>query len=95
MQVPNMKGAESLSISEIAAQLWRLQKLAEEGHLHQEDLEGITTSLPAFLTIRSQLSAVDWTVCCVPQAFIRQQHASHNARHCYEYHTPGMMCHHS
>jgi pyruvate/2-oxoglutarate dehydrogenase complex dihydrolipoamide acyltransferase (E2) component len=66
VQVPNLKGAESLSISEIAAQLWRLQKLAEEGNLHQEDLEGITTFLPAFLTTRSQLSALDWTVCCVP-----------------------------
>ena len=66
MQVPNVKGAESLSISEIAAQLWRLQKLAEEGHLHQEDLEGITPSLPAFLTTRSHLSAIDWTVDCFP-----------------------------
>ena len=53
MQVPNIKGAESLSISEIAAQLWRLQKSAEEGQLHQEDLEGIT--LPC---LPSQLHAV-------------------------------------
>jgi hypothetical protein len=49
MQVPTIRGAESLSISEIAAHLWRLQKLAEEGHLHQEDLEGITSSLHAFI----------------------------------------------
>ncbi len=39
-QVPNIKGVEQLSVSEIAGHLGRLQQLAEEGHLHQEDLEG-------------------------------------------------------
>lgn len=45
-QVPNIKGVERLSVLEIAGQLGRLQQLAEEGHLHQEDLEGMHLARP-------------------------------------------------
>lgn len=45
--MPNIKGVDQLSVSEIAGHLGRLQQLAEEGHLHQEDLAG--TSFAAFL----------------------------------------------
>ena len=46
-QVPNIKGVDQLSVFEIAGHLGRLQQLAEDGHLHQEDLAGTLPCVPA------------------------------------------------
>ena len=53
-QVPNIKGVEQLSVSEIAGHLGRLQQLAEEGHLHQEDLEGAQQTLCTYFSAAAE-----------------------------------------
>ena len=42
MQVPVIQRAGLLSVMDIALRLQELQLMAEEGHLHQEDLKGMT-----------------------------------------------------
>lgn len=45
LQVPNIKRVGQLSILEVAQRLYDLQQLAEQGHLRQEDLEGMSPAL--------------------------------------------------
>ena len=50
MQVPVIQQAGLLSVMDIALRLQELQLMAEEGHLHQEHLEGMTfTNCSAWL----------------------------------------------
>ena len=45
MQVPVIQRAGLLSVMDIALRLQELQLMAEEGHLHQEDLEGMNLTI--------------------------------------------------
>ena len=69
-QVPNIKGVEQLSVAEIAGHLGRLQQLAEQGHLHQEDLEGThPVNAGSTAMVQEQFGAMQHRcsprICCV------------------------------
>ena len=45
MQVPVIQQAGLLSVMDIALRLQELHLMAEEGHLHQENLEGMASTI--------------------------------------------------